>query len=380
MDDHHGQDIGQRVGTRQAEHFRKFHNAQHFAAQGDGLTSLDVGETFKFYLGGFRHGVQRNGVHLAGHIDHQSVDDRQGQRQAQGEARALAHFGIGVDAAFEIFDVGAHHVHAHAAPGNIRDFFGGGEARRENQFHGLTVIQLRRFLGRDDALADSHFAHFIRVNALAVVFNLNGDGIALVKGAQGDLALGRLARSNSHVFRFNAVVHGVADQMHQGIADNLHHALVQFRFFAFHDQIDFLAAFARKVADQAGEARKDRRNGHHADFHDGVLQIVGNTGHGVGGFRKALGHFRNIHVLAAAFKGAGNKGVTVAVDDQLADQIHQMIKALVIYADRGGTLVRFTRRSGSRRCLCGGSHGFGLGGGRRGGGSRLGGWGRSGGS
>ena len=40
MDDHHGQDIGQRVGTRQAEHFRKFHNAQHFAAQCDGLTSM----------------------------------------------------------------------------------------------------------------------------------------------------------------------------------------------------------------------------------------------------------------------------------------------------------------------------------------------------
>lgn len=82
-----------------------------------------------------------------------------------------------------------------------------------------------------------------------------------MKGAQGDLALGRLARSKTHVFRFNAVVHGVADQMHQRIADNLHHALVQFRFFAFHDQIDFLAAFARKVADQAGKREKTEETG-----------------------------------------------------------------------------------------------------------------------
>ena len=63
-----------------------------------------------------------------------------------GEGGADAGHRFQIDGAADLLDVGAHHVHADAAPGNAGHLGGGREARHEDQIADLAV-GFRRHLG-----------------------------------------------------------------------------------------------------------------------------------------------------------------------------------------------------------------------------------------
>ena len=70
---------------------------------------------------------------LAGDRNRQRRDDGQGQRNAQGHARAFAEPAVDLDDAADPLDVRADDVHADAAAGDRGDFLGGRKPGLENQ-------------------------------------------------------------------------------------------------------------------------------------------------------------------------------------------------------------------------------------------------------
>ena len=72
----------------------------------------------------FDHRHLRDGEAVAAGLDDQRGDDRQRQRDLDGEAQALAGHRLDVDGAADLIDIGADDVHADAAAGY------GGDLRR----------------------------------------------------------------------------------------------------------------------------------------------------------------------------------------------------------------------------------------------------------
>ena len=88
----------------------------------------------------------------------QRRDDGQGQRHAQGHARALARRAVDLDDAADPLDVGADDVHADAAAGNRGDLLGGRQAGFEDQ---------RQLLARASAAAASALSISVRWRSLS---------------------------------------------------------------------------------------------------------------------------------------------------------------------------------------------------------------------
>src|SRR6185437_7724530 len=73
----------------------------------------------------------RNGEALPARLHDQGGDDGEGQRDLDGEGRALAGHALEVHRAADLLDVGLDHVHADAAAGDGGNGGGGGEAGRK---------------------------------------------------------------------------------------------------------------------------------------------------------------------------------------------------------------------------------------------------------
>jgi hypothetical protein len=107
----------------------------------------------------------------------------------------------------------------------------------------LVVAEIR--VGRDDAALDGLGQDSVAVQAAAVVADFDDDAASVVEGAQHQSAPGRFAGRQSPLGRFDAVVHGVAHQMGERVADLLDHTLVQLGVGAADHQLDVLAQLAR---------------------------------------------------------------------------------------------------------------------------------------
>ena len=64
----------------------------------------------------------------------------------------------------------------------------------------------------------------------------------------------RLPAATAVLGRLDAVVHAVADEVHQGIVQLVDHGLVQFRIGALNGEFDFLVQIPRQVVDEPAEA------------------------------------------------------------------------------------------------------------------------------
>ena len=74
---------------------------------------------------------------------------------------------------------------------------------------------------------------------------------------------------------FNTMVDGVAQHVRNRVGQALDHGLVDFRAFAFHDQLDLFAGHVGHFARQTGHALEDRLHRLCADRHDAVLDFPG---------------------------------------------------------------------------------------------------------
>ena len=74
--------------------------------------------------------------------------------------------------------------------------------------------------------------------------------------------------------RFDAMVHGIPDQVHQRIADLFQHRLVEFGVFSRQAQFHLLAQFLAEIVHQARKAVEGKTDGEHANTHDAFLQFA----------------------------------------------------------------------------------------------------------
>jgi hypothetical protein len=154
-----------------------------------------------------------DGVALLALADDEGGDDRQRQRDGDAHDGAVTERGREVDAAADLLDVGADHVHADAAAGDVGDGLGGGEAGPEDEVEDCAAAHPGEVLGGDEALLDRLAPDPGRVDARPVVADLHDHLAGLVVGPQRQRAAARLAGGLADVGALDAVVDGVADQV-----------------------------------------------------------------------------------------------------------------------------------------------------------------------
>ena len=299
----------------------------------------------------FQHTDLRNGKALAAAFDDQRRNDRQRQRNLDCEGGAPAGHGLQLDGAADLFDVGAHHVHADAAARNAGHLLRRREPGFENKlldFHIAHALQLGlagkavfEDLGRDS----------FGIETPPVVGDLDDDVAALVVGVEPDRAGFRLARLPALLRRLQAVIRGVADHVRQRILDQLENLAVQFGFGADHLHFDLLARLHRKIAHDSRQLGPGIADGLHAGLHHPFLQVRGDQAEALqGGLELAvILATHHLHEL-------------VAGQHHLADQGHQILEHLHVDPNglgrHRGFLGRALLRGGGGRLLrLGGSRG-----------------------
>ena len=232
-----------------------------------------------------QHRFERDGIQALGDAEEHGADNGQRQRQAQLEGGAAAGMGLDGDAALQLLQGGFHHVHADAASGDFADLLGGAEAGLENEFQGVGLAHPRRLFGRRQPARHSPGQHGGGVHSATVVADLDHHLVTLVEGMQADCALVGFAGGASRRRGFDAVIHGIADQVNQRFGKRVEQALVEIGFLAADLEGDVLSAELRDIAHQARETAEQLVDRHHADFHRRALQRVQHLrleGQGVG--------------------------------------------------------------------------------------------------
>ena len=122
-------------------------------------------------------------------------------------------------------------------------------------------------------MIDELFPNPLRVEATAVVANLDLNMAALVKGPQRDGSDVAFARVIAHFWRLYAVVRGVANHMRQRVAHILDELPIQFGVVALQRQVYPLAEIPSQVAYQARQFAPGLADRLHARFDDILLQL-----------------------------------------------------------------------------------------------------------
>ena len=85
------------------------------------------------------NGVKRDGILLIGALHHQGPVEGNAEGQADLKVHTLPRHRVEGHAATQLAHFFVHHVHAHAAPGNLGDFFCGGKPRLQDELQHLAV-------------------------------------------------------------------------------------------------------------------------------------------------------------------------------------------------------------------------------------------------
>ena len=183
-----------------------------------------------------------------------------------------------VDAAADLVDVVAHHIHADAAAGHAGHLGRGGKAGREDEFVDLRLGHLVEFGFGDEAAGQRLGLDTIGVEATAVVHHADDDVAALVVGGQSDGALVGLAGGNAVGARLKAVVGRVAHHVRERILDPVQHLTIEFGVGAVHLELDVLAELGGQIAHDARQLLPGVADRLHARLHDAFLQLGGDVG------------------------------------------------------------------------------------------------------
>ncbi len=225
-----------------------------------------------------------------------------------------------LDGSVQRFHVAADHVHAHAAAGNIGDLARGRETRRQDQREDFRFREPRRSV--DQPLLDGAGAHRLRIQAAPVVRDADQHVRAGVRRRKVDARLGILAGRAPGFRGLDAVIHAVADQMHQRIVQLVDHGLVEFGVGALDGELDFLVQLDSQIVHQPAESLEGGSERQHADAHRVFAQLAGQPLH-------CLGDFQDFGILGAR-RGFAQAGLH---RDQLPDQVDQLIQLIGRHAN-----------------------------------------------
>ena len=137
----------------------------------------------------------------------------------------------------------------------------------------------------------------------------------------------------AHRRRLDAVIDGVADDVHQRIAELLDDQLVQLDLAAVHREVELLARLARGAADQTGQSIEDLGQGDHARGEQPLLQRPQPPLQLPVLPRELLRPERGGREGGTA-RGLREPGEIAARHQQLAHQVHQGVQPPDVHAHR----------------------------------------------
>ena len=186
----------------------------------------------------------------------QRRDDRQGQRDAQPHRGSQTGSRLDLHASSHLLHIGAHDVHPHAAPGDIRYFLRGRKSCNENHLQGLSLCRRRGLLRRHQSTFDRLGQHPLGRDSGAIVDHLDHDRAVMVERAQTHYSLGRLTLQHTCLRRLDSVVDRVPHGVGQRAADRLQQGLVQPRFLSLEFNPHIPSAGGGEIAHHPGKLSK----------------------------------------------------------------------------------------------------------------------------
>ena len=126
------------------------------------------------------------------------------------------------------------------------------------------------------------------------------------------------------------MVHGVADQVAERVADLFEDGAVEFGLLALDDELDLLVEPDGHVAHDPREAVEDGLDRQHAQAGHLVLQLAGDAGELL---RVLVGLARQRIVAQPRGQELGALLKSGLVDDQLADEVHELVETRDVDAD-----------------------------------------------
>src|SRR5262249_42976146 len=130
-----------------------------------------------------------------------------------------------------------------APSGDIGDLGSGAETRKKYQVVNLGVG--KALTGRDQALFNSFQLDPIAVQPTSVVDDFNHHLASLIVRFQQHSGNRRFTARDAFAWRFDAVIQGIPDHVHQRIAEFLNNTAVQFDVVALSLHFNLLAKLAR---------------------------------------------------------------------------------------------------------------------------------------
>ncbi len=268
----------------------------------------------------------RNGEALAAGRDHQGRNDGERQRNLDAQRGAVARACSAMSTVPPIRSMLVLTTSMPTPRPETLVMVGGGrEAGEEDQLHAARDRTCARRFRRDQPALDRLAAHAFRIDAAAVVADLDVDLAAFVEGAQRHDALARLAARRRGLRRLDAVIDGVADDVRQRILDGLDDRLVELGLLAEH-----LDA-GRPCRHAVARSRTTRGN---------LLQMLS-----IGCMRVFMTPSCSSDVtrfkrcVAPANVGIELDGAElqdlIAGQHELADQVHQLVEQADVDAQRG---------------------------------------------
>ncbi|KPZ14603.1 membrane protein [Pseudomonas syringae pv. spinaceae] len=154
------------------------------------------------------------------------------------------------------------------------------------------------------------------------------------------MTLGRFAGRATRLGAFDAVVHGIAQQVHERVADLLDNGLVQFGFCAIDNQVDVFAQLLTDVAHHSAKTVEGVTDGDHAQVQRAIKNLFHQPRYRRAGFLQRI-------VVARA----GQQFRTGAGDDQLTDQVDQFVELVGVDAHIAAVLTLvLAARGGALHC------------------------------
>ena len=123
-----------------------------------------------------------------------------------------------------------------------------------------------------------------RIHAAAVVAHFDDDLRALMKGIEINGAARGLAGSEALIGRLDAVIDGVAHEVHERFGERIQNALVEIGVLSGDLQSHVFAALFGHVANDARKAAEELLDGHHANFQNALVKFIEHAGlkcHGI---------------------------------------------------------------------------------------------------
>ena len=314
---HHVVPVGERAG--------EVHQREDLVAQHDDAVGADGPQDRVVRLHDLPDGGHGNGIRRSCRVHEDRGDD--GHRQGQGDRdrgagpRRGSHAQVSVHVVHGSF----HRVHADAASRDVGDLPGGAEAGQEDEAEDLFGARPGGLVAADQAFLQRLAEDGVTVEAPPVVGNLDADVVAVLVGAEPDGARLGLSRRGPLGGRLEAVIHSVANQVHEGLADAVDHLLVDFRFFSEDVENDRLAICLGQVAYHAPEAVEHVGDREHPRLHDAVLQVARDCRQGFGLLLQVVDVLRLAVLLPQLLRGGDKAGI---VDHQLSDKVQQCVQLL----------------------------------------------------